>query len=67
MEVFEILIEKQTDPVMYLLTDSRGNLMVEGFYEQELHFAIHSDVQGIKSKCEDYHSVIPHLLIGRDL
>jgi hypothetical protein len=47
MEVFEILIAKQTDPVMYLLTDSRGNLMVEGFYEQELHFAIHSDVQGV--------------------
>ena len=43
-EVFKIAKVQQTNPVTYLLEDSRGESIDEGFYEYELHRAANPDV-----------------------
>ena len=43
-EVFKIVAVQRTNPVTYLLEDSRGNPIVGGFYEHELHKTTQPDV-----------------------
>ncbi|XP_018393516.1 PREDICTED: uncharacterized protein LOC108772481 [Cyphomyrmex costatus] len=43
-EVFNIIKVQQTNPVTYLLEDSRGELIAGGFYEYELHRVANPDV-----------------------
>jgi len=43
-EVFKISTVQQTNPVTYLLQDSRGNPIIGGFYEHELLKTKHPDV-----------------------
>ncbi|XP_018397710.1 PREDICTED: uncharacterized protein LOC108775754 [Cyphomyrmex costatus] len=43
-EVFKIIKVQQTNPVTYLLEDSRGELIAGGFYEYELHRVANPDV-----------------------
>ena len=44
-EVFKIVKVKQTNPVTYLLEDSRGESIAGGFYEHELYSVVNPDVQ----------------------
>ncbi|KYN16160.1 hypothetical protein ALC57_11592, partial [Trachymyrmex cornetzi] len=43
-EVFKIIEVQQTNPVTYLLQDSRGEPIAGGFYEYELHSVANPDV-----------------------
>jgi hypothetical protein len=43
-EVFKIVKVQKTNPVTYLLEDSRGNSVSGGFYEYELHRVVNPDV-----------------------
>jgi len=43
-EVFKIIKVQQTNPVTYLLEDSRGVFIAGGFYEYELHSVANSDM-----------------------
>ncbi|XP_018395609.1 PREDICTED: uncharacterized protein LOC108774095 [Cyphomyrmex costatus] len=43
-EVFKIIKVEQTNPVMYLLEDFRGELIAGGFFEYELHRVANPDV-----------------------
>jgi len=44
LEVFKIIKVQKTNPVTYLLEDSCGKPVAEGFYEYELHCVANSDV-----------------------
>ena len=43
-EVFKIVIVQKTNPVTYLLEDSRGKPIAGGFYEHELHRVANPDI-----------------------
>ncbi|XP_029670869.1 uncharacterized protein LOC115240051 [Formica exsecta] len=43
-EVFKIVKVQKTNPVTYVLEDSRGNPVAGGFYEYELHHIAKADV-----------------------
>ncbi|XP_011641410.1 uncharacterized protein LOC105429880 [Pogonomyrmex barbatus] len=44
IRVFKIVKVQRTNPVTYLLEDSRGKSVADAFYEHELHHATHPDV-----------------------
>lgn len=43
-EVFTVILVKKTDPVTYILQDSRGEILKGGFYEQEIKKSKTGDV-----------------------
>lgn len=50
-EVFTIVLVKRTDPITYVLQDSKGEILKGGFYEQDLSKSKTGDVYLIKKYC----------------